>query len=179
MHPKSQKSPLQRPPSFIEIFTRTTNHKKDSILFEQYKIFIEHDEVLRDRRHQRNTFFLTTNSLIISVLGTLITKLTEESIHLVLGIILLMVGIGFAAAWIKTLNAFALLTNKSYQFIKEMETYLGSPVFTQFYEHLHPMEEPKNRRSFLTKNEKLVPYLFLLGYALYIIYTIVHIWILK
>jgi hypothetical protein len=179
MRPNSQTSALHRQPSFIEVLHSTSKPKKDTLLFDQYKIFIEHDERLRDRRHQRNTFFLTTNSLIISVLGTLITKLNERSIHLILAIILLVIGIGFAAAWIKTLNAFSVLTNKSYQFIKEMETYSGSPVFTQFYEHLHPTEDSKLRRPFLTQKEKLVPYLFLLGYSLYTLYAVIHIWFLK
>lgn len=166
----NQKVLLKKSPSFIETYHKSKNSQAPNLLFDQYKIFLDQDSKMRDQRQQRNSFFLTTNSLIMGVLGGFFDKEPLATSHFMLILFLLLFGMGCAIAWIRTLNAFHLLTNKSYQFIKTMEENLGSPLFTEFYEHLHPAEDgPKVRKTFLTALEKLVPYLFLLGYALYIL----------
>ena len=165
----SEKILLQKAPSFIEIYKKNKASQTGNLLFDQYKLFLDQDSKIRDQRQQRNTFFLTSNSLIISILGTFLDKHALGPHRLMLILFLLILGIGCAMAWVRTLNAFHLLTNKSYLFIKAMEAQLGSPVFTEFYEHLHPAEDQKERRTFLTALEKMVPYLFLMGYGIYIL----------
>lgn len=165
----SEKVLLQKNPSFIETFQKNKTSQSTNLLFDQYKLFLDQDSKMRDQRQQRNNFFLTANSLITSVLGTFVDKQAFGPNRLMLILFLLILGIGCAMAWIRTLNAFHLLTNKSYLFIKAMEEQLGSTAFTEFYEHLHPPVGQKERHTFLTALEKMVPYLFLAGYGLYIL----------
>jgi hypothetical protein len=165
----SQKTALLKKPVFLEDFIKNKGVKADSIFFEQYKLFIHHNEEIRNRRQQMNTFFLTTNSLIMGALGTIAGKPSFETQYLTLILSLLVLGIGCICAWLSVLKTSSILTTKSYHFIKLMEEHLGAKVFTEFYDHLHLLDTPKERSTFTIAREKIIPYLFLGGYILYIL----------
>lgn len=44
-------------------------YKDDKLIFEQYKLYVESADRISQRRSSVNTFFITANSIMITVIG--------------------------------------------------------------------------------------------------------------
>lgn len=125
------------------------NHK-----LEQYKIFVNSAEKVSDRRLNSNKFFITINSLIVTLLGIFIEK--SSFFMLVISI----VGIVISVLWIKSIINYSELNSVKFKIINEIEDDLPLYLYKKEWDILG-----KNKKyNTLSKTEKYIPYIFICVY---------------
>ena len=143
--------------------------EKDSVAFEQYKIFVDTSENLVARRQTANRFFFSVNALTISAMGVGI-GLVEGDGHrfdLVASGILIFSIVGFllCVAWRRLVNSYAQLNTAKFAVIHQMERILPIALFTAEWYALGEGKDPKKYKS-STSTEKVVPIILMLLYVL-------------
>ena len=141
----------------------------ESIVFEQYKMFVDTSERLVARRQTANRFFFSANALTISAMGVGISLIDgdENRIGLIgLGIFVLsLVGILFCVAWGRLVNSFAQLNKGKFRVIHEIEKMLPIALFAAEWYVLGEGKDPKRYKS-STETEKTVSRIFMALYVL-------------
>jgi hypothetical protein len=143
--------------NFIKIF----NEKQANVAFEQYKMLVESLNKINEIRVLSNTFWVTTNSLIISAIAYLIGAKELSQQHKPT-LVWTLLGLGFllAVLWFRSLTFVKKSVDLRNLFLLEFEKHLPAKIFTA---SLQGTERLKNKTS-LTLNEALVPFLFIVGY---------------
>jgi hypothetical protein len=143
--------------------------------FDQYKIFIDGNSKLEEQRRNLNIFYLTANTLIISTLSSLVGK-PNFHIFFLMGL-LLFGGITTTLSWVSAINVYKSINNKNYAVILEFEQYFPAQVYTSFNKDISRLDPLSKGRNFMVQREIIVPYVFLIGYVIYIVFNILkHTW---
>lgn len=141
----------------------------DSIVFEQYKMFVDTSEKLVARRQTANRFFFSANALTISAMGVGISLIDGDNDRIgliALGIFVLsVVGILFCVAWGRLVSSFAQLNAGKFKVIHEIEKMLPIALFTAEWYVLGEGKDTKRYKS-STDTEKVVPTVFMGLYVL-------------
>lgn len=122
--------------------------------FEQYKIFVSSAEKVSDMRLNSNKFFITINSLIVTLFGIFLDKLSWAVW------IVPVLGVGLAILWIKSINNYSELNSAKFEIINEIEEGLPLDPYKREWDILENNEKYKT----LSKTEKWIPYLFIGAY---------------
>lgn len=147
-----------------------TDEQRETLL-EQYKLFVETSEKLVARRQTVNAFFLSINTLTLSVVGFVIGDLVEGELQtsdVLLAIIPVVAGILFCSAWITLVRSFRQLNEGKFQVIHLLEDQLPASVFRAEWYALGEGKEDKKYVAF-TRTEKLIPYVFIVSYILVLV----------
>lgn len=132
----------------------------DSAILEQWKTCVEQANSNTDKRNSSNGLFITINAALFAV----ITFTWDYK-----SILLAIVGVVVCILWINMIQSYQQLSHAKYDIINEIEKRLPLAPFA------HEWEKLKLEQNYigLTRIEKVIPWLFLVLYALSIIYPLV------
>ena len=140
-----------------------------NVALEQYKAILDTTEALQARRQTLHTFFMSINSLLIAAIGLLANE-SRDSEAIAVGVIVLGIGGGLLSeSWRRQLIAYGNVSSSKWKVINEFEQALPSSPFCAEWQVLR--QKPKYR-SF-TENERFVPVVFELLYALAVVLGVV------
>lgn len=122
--------------------------------FEQYKIFVSSAEKVSDMRLNSNKFFITINSLIVTLFGIFLEKLSWAVW------IIPVLGVGLAVLWIKSIKNYSELNSAKFKIINKIEEELPLDPYKKEWDILEKNEKYKT----LSNTEKKIPYLFIGAY---------------
>ena len=140
----------------------------ESVMFEQYKMFVDTSENLVARRQTANRFFFSANALTMSAIGVGISLIGDgDRLELiVLGIFVLSVaGVLFCIAWRRLIQSFAQLNEGKFKVIHEIEKILPVALFTAEWYVLGEGKNPERYKS-STSTEKIVPMVLMVFYVI-------------
>jgi hypothetical protein len=142
-----------------------------SALLEQYKVYVEMADRVSQRRGLANSFFLTLNTAIFTLIGVLLPHRPHGTTWLIFPLIAVL---GECFAWYYTVRSYRLLNGAKYRVIGSLEERLpASPYWRAEWEQLG---QGKDWRLYwpLSHVESLVPLLFVGTYLATYIALIVH-----
>ena len=156
----------------FSISEKDFGEKYRDFLFEQYKLFLQMTDNLNHRRSLANSFFLSVNTGLLSVLGLManlgINSLPVSGLWIFLGAI----GGGlFSYTWIRTVKSYSQLSYGKWTIIQEIEKRLPLSLYEVEWKILGEGKESELYKP-LTDVEKSVPCVFIILYGVLAIVSI-------
>jgi hypothetical protein len=142
-------------------------------LFEQYKLFLHTSEDLVTRRQVINNFYITINSILISLFATLVTLLIKEPYLFVLVLIFCTVGIVVSTSWKKIIISYGNLNACKMRIVSIIERDLPLSLFDSEWALLSHKLNRKKYVSF-TESEAKIPKIFIILYSITLILTLLY-----
>ena len=142
----------------------TLTEQERSLLFEQYKLGVEMAEKLNDRRNQANSFFLTVNGVLLTLLTSLPAFIASHQQSWL--ILAATAGLIICYTWRRLILAHRQMSISKYAVIHELETYLPARLFRAEWallDHGHV----SGYRPF-SLEESRIPIIFMILYGLLI-----------
>lgn len=138
------------------------------ILLEQYKFYVEISDRISQRRMNTNTFFISVNTLLLTIASSLKNVTLSEVVFIgILGCILSFV-------WNLNLNSYIQLNSGKYRVIHEIENLLPLSLYAYEWDILGKGKE-KNKYWKLSCVEKFVPTIFCIIYIIFTVNCIMNI----
>lgn len=123
-----------------------------------YKIFVETTDKISDRRYSSNSFFLTINTVIITLVGYLqLGKEAGQSIDFYW--LVSSSGIVVCFAWYRLIRSYKDLNSAKFKIIHLIEKQLPLSVYDAEWEALDRGVNPKTYLQF-SKIERVIPLIF-------------------
>jgi hypothetical protein len=138
-------------------------HYQATIL-EQYKLYVEMADHISSRRGLTNTFFLTLNTLVFTIIGSFVKDATQ--LPPVLLALALVIALGQCSGWFLIVRSYRQLNSAKFKVIGALETRLpASPYWRAEWKAL---AEGRDRRIYLplTHAEQWIPALFAIVYTI-------------
>jgi len=136
--------------------------KYQQAILEQYKIYVEMADRISARRSLTNTFFLTLNTAVFTLIGVLLqVHPAGPTLLLIFPLIAL---VGQCASWYYLVRSYRQLNTTKYEVIGALEQRL--PASPYWNAEWHALGEGKDRSKYwpLTHLEQWVPILFVAIY---------------
>ncbi len=141
-----------------------------SILIEQYKLYVEMMDRVSLRRNDANKFFITLLTTLLAFLTLVVENNLFNSIQswsiLAIGVI----GVALCTLWNLNILSYKQLNSLKFDVIHEMEKELPYPSYSREWEILGNKNK-KYRR--LTEIERYIPYVFLIPFVILIIFSLI------
>lgn len=137
------------------------------ILFEEYKLLLQTSENLIARRQIMNTFFLTANGVLFSMLGLITSALIKKDLFIYQATVV-TVGALLCISWRSLIMSYGQLNTGKFAVLNKLERYLPVSIFSAEWVALGEGKDKRIYKSF-TKSEKIIPILFLSVYILLLI----------
>lgn len=136
------------------------NRGEKTQILEQYKLYVEMADNISKRRANVNTFFLTVNTIVFTLVGINGFEIKKFSIFIT------VVGVILSYTWYYLLQSYKLLNSGKYKVINKVEELLPLNLYSYEWELLG---EGKNRAKYwpISNIEKMVPVLFGIGYLIF------------
>ncbi|SCP97911.1 RipA family octameric membrane protein [Anaerobium acetethylicum] len=143
--------------------------KNIQYIFEQYKLYVEMADRVCQRRASTNTFFLSINTAILTVVGTVGFDIKKYSL------VISLVGIILSYTWFYILHSYKLLNSGKFEVIHQIEEKL--PLNLYGYEW-NILGEGKIRSKYwpISHLEKIVPVLFGVVFVIFEVISIIGGW---
>lgn len=139
------------------------NKALQGALLDQYKLYVEMADRISQRRGLTNTYFLTLNTAILTVIGVFWKDQPSGSVWWLL--IPLTAVLGQCFAWFYLVRSYRLLNTAKYEVVGALETRLpASPYWRAEWYALGEGKDPKKYWP-LSHVEKWIPILFSLVYV--------------
>lgn len=135
-----------------------------SYLFEQYKLYVEMTDKISERRHQANSFFLTANTVLITLITSFISLTKDQNIQHSWIIFAAVSGIVFCLTWRYLIISYGQLNSGKFRVIHLLESKLPVKPFDAEWEALN-RGDGKLYRPF-TQTEIRIPLVFAFLYTL-------------
>jgi hypothetical protein len=147
-------------------------------LLDQYKVYVEMADRVSARRATANTFFLTTNTVVLSALGIFGRTFVQQGyLGVIASVVVLSGAVIFCRSWRLLLSSYNQLSTAKFQVIHAMEQKLPAAPYDYEWEKLGRGKVPSKYRP-LTSLEKHVPTSFIFAYfgltAIWIISAVLH-----
>ena len=139
-----------------------TNDIDKNILLEQYKTYVESADKISDRRINVNTFFITLNSALITVM-----TIFFSNTYLLL--LLAFLGIIFSILWFLNIKNYKQINSCKFDIIQQIEKYLPINLYKAEWDILTKNKSDKKYIP-VSKLEMFLPFVFILIYTVIIIY---------
>lgn len=134
-------------------------------LFDQYKIMIESSQKLEERRQKVNTFFLSFNGILLSLLGASIGK---NAVIIIAVPVFCILGMIFSWVWKALIRSYGQLNRGKFAVINSLEERLSVSIFSaEWYALGSGMN--KNCYESFTELEKEIPSALLIIYSVALI----------
>lgn len=146
--------------------------KYNEDLMEQYKLYAETTDKISDRRSTANTFFLTANTLLVSVFGAIVGKDASLSINSmnIWFLLFALSGLAFSLTWFYMVESYSQANAIKFGILHEIERNLPLALYKAEYiaviKGLYPYRP-------LTSIEKVAPLTFS---AMYMIILLINIY---
>jgi len=134
-------------------------------LLQQYQLCVEMADRVSARRMQANSFFLTTNTVLLAVGGFL----REYQSHDLAVIFISVVGAMISIAWIRSIQSFKDLNSGKFAVINAIEDFLPINPFEAEWAYLKRGNDKSVYRPF-HHVERLVPRMFFFLYAVLLVF---------
>lgn len=146
----------------MELYNGSSIEEKE-ILLEQYKLYVEMADKISERRSSVNTFFLTANSIILTVISINGFDIAKFSW------LITAVGLILSYTWYYLLQSYKLLNSGKFRVVHKIEQKLPLNLYAFEWEILG---EGKDRAKYwpISHIEKILPALFAI---IYIVFQIV------
>ena len=131
----------------------------DSAVLEQWKTCVEMANSNTEKRNETNNLFIAINAALFAV----ITFTWEHK-----SILLSVIGIVTCILWLNSIRCYQQLSHVKYDIVNEIEKKLPLSPFTYEWEKL----KLEHNYIGLTKIEKVLPWLFLVLYAISILWPL-------
>ena len=128
-------------------------------LLAQYRILVETSEALVSRRQGVNTFFLSVNSIILTVAALLLRDGESGTLESGALIGLGLAGVTLCFGWRRLIVSFGQLNGGKFAVIQALERRLPARVFAAEWTALGCGRDPKRYAPF-TETEKRTPVIF-------------------
>ena len=140
----------------------TTDTDKNNLL-EQYKTYVESADKISDRRINVDTFFITLNSALITVMTIFFSNTT-------LLLILAFLGIIFSVLWFLNLKNYKHINACKFHIIQQVERNLPINLYKMEWNIL-----TKSKKKYLpvSKLEMFLPFIFVIIYTAIILYLLI------
>lgn len=150
--------------SYIKLFHEPI---ASDVLLEQYKVFLETAENLVTRRQSVNSFYISANTALITIGGTIFTIGSEVDFLTRLAVIcaLSVPGILLNISWYRMLQSYYINNQGKLKILSMIEKKLAASLFDAEWRAMKNKYSKKKYVSF-TENEKLLPSVFFLFYLL-------------
>jgi hypothetical protein len=139
------------------------DEKEIDILFQQYKLYVEMMDKVSERRNTANSFFVSANSLLITILAGIIAvdREIDRTVWLAIPAI---AGFLIAFNWVRIIQSYRDLNTHKFTIIHALEKRL--PV--RMYDAEWQVAEQGKTSSYrpLSHVERWIPYIFMVLYAL-------------
>lgn len=155
-----------------KLFNNSIENIDRTELLEQYKIFLETSESLIARRQTVNSFYVSANTALITIMAGLIAVFGEMGLRAILLILTSVVGIILSVSWIGILNSYGVLNGSKIKVISMIEHELPAALYDTEWTVMSDKLNSKKYSSF-TDSEKKAPKAFIALYILLIITAIV------
>lgn len=147
-----------------------TEQQRNHIL-EQYKLYVEMTDRISDRRQQANTYFLTINTVLVTLAAGFIefAKLTGAESWWLLGVA--AAGWTLCYTWYRLIESYKQMNSGRFKVIHELERCLPASVYDAEWEALGRGKDPSLYTPF-TETEMKVPVIFGLLYGLVAVFIL-------
>lgn len=136
---------------------------------EQYKLYVEMTDRISARRATANVFFLSVNTLLLSIIG-IISKIgdTPTGLDNLWFIFAAIAGVVLSLAWLEIVKSYRQLNSGKFKVIHMMEEKLPFAMYETEWQVLGEGKDPKTYRP-LTAVESWVPVVFYILYVMLIV----------
>ena len=144
--------------SYMKLFTENTDI---NVLLEQYKIFQETAENLMTRRQNVNSFYISANTALITIGGTIFAIGSEGGLwsKLMVIIALSVPGIMLNISWGRMLQSYFINNQGKMKVLSLIENKLAACLYNAEWKAMKNKFSKKKYVSF-TDNEKTLPWVF-------------------
>ncbi len=144
--------------SYIKLFH---NDIEPSVLLEQYKIFSQTAENLVERRQNVNSFYISANTALVTVGGTIFAIGNENNLLSVIIVICALLFPGFLLnySWYKMLQSYYINNQGKLKVLGMIEQKLAVSLYDAEWKAMKNRYSKKKYVSF-TDNEKKLPFVF-------------------
>ena len=130
-----------------------TNDTDRNNLLEQYRIYVESADKISDRRINVNTFFITLNSALITVMTVFFS-------NTLLLLLLAFLGIIFSTLWFLNLKNYKQINSCKFHLIQGIEKYLPVNIYKMEWKLLTKTNSNKKYIP-VSKLEMFLPFIFI------------------
>ena len=145
------------------VFNQSPEEIDKALLLEQYKIFLQTSEDLVARRQSVNNFYISINSVLMTLYGALFVAKNIE-MTCVLGIFFSIIGIILSVSWSNLIVSYGNLNGSKMTIVSRIEKFLPASLYDAEWEALSDRLNKKKYVSF-TDSETLIPRIFIILYA--------------
>lgn len=145
------------------IFNDDPENLNTSALMDQYKLFLQTSETLVSRRQSVNSFYISVNSAIVAIFGSILALCPAVNTKMLIGLLFVSVGTVLCISWIKILDSYGDLNSSKMKIISCIEKQLPASLYDAEWAALSDKLNRKKYVSF-TNSEKRIPKIFLLIY---------------
>ena len=135
-------------------------------IIEQYKLYVEMTDRVSGRRATTNTFFITLNTVFLTIIGANMTHLISatQPIWLIFSLLAVLSECG---AWFYLIKSYRQLNSAKYRVIGELEKRLPASPFVGGEWHA-ALNRSERRADYwrLPRLEQIIPILFVVIYVL-------------
>ena len=142
-------------------------------LLEQYKILVTSINNLGERRAQTNRFYISVLSGFLFVISFTTTKNIFSEFQNILIAAIALLGIILCIIWRLNIQAFGVTSYRRYNVLNIIEEKLPFPTFTKITELLKKDKKyiPMAKIELYVPFVLMIPYLLLLIYSIYFLFT--------
>lgn len=119
----------------VDVLNHSYNNSDNSLLLEQYRLYVEMLDKISERRGQANNFYISLLSATLALLSILGNKdILPKNKSTDISVILLgasILGIALCFLWYFNIRGYALLVKRKIQVIHEMERYLPFSAYSR------------------------------------------------
>jgi len=153
--------------SYINLFH---NEMDKDVLLEQYKIFSQTAENLVERRQNVNSFYISANTALITIGGTIFAVGNENEVipKIIVVCILALPGFLLNFSWYRMLQSYYINNQGKMKIIRMIEEKLAVSLYAAEWKAMKNRYSKKKYVSF-TDNEKKLPFVFGFFYTLVLI----------
>lgn len=144
-----------------KLFNETQSEMSEwerNTLLEQYKLYVEMMDKVSERRHQANSFFLTVNTILVTVLTSFLSLTQQSTTRYGWVIVAAVAGIIFCLTWQRLIQSYNQLNKGKFKIIHLLETRLPARLFDAEWDALNQGDGTVYKP--FTRNEKFVPFVF-------------------
>ncbi|MCK4796202.1 MAG: hypothetical protein KAT05_02405 [Spirochaetes bacterium] len=159
MNPKSSEQLIRKSPEEY-------GEKYNEHLLEQYKLYIEMADKVSERRQSANNYFLTVNSLLVSLFGV-ISGFGIDIEQNIWWYFIPFAGLLVSITWVTLIRSYRQLNSGKFKVIHKLESQLPAALY---YTEWKILEEGRGKQYLpFTHVEQFVPLIFALLYILLMI----------
>ena len=144
-----------------------------SILFGQYRLFVDSSEKLVARRQTVNTFFLSINALLLSATGFIVKDVPQEGTAFAGVLTVGVAGILLCITWRTLVRSYGQLNTGKFAVIHALEQHLPAALFKAEW---HVLDEGRDKQKYtsFTKTEARIPIVFAVLYSLAMLGSVIQ-----